>query len=606
MTDFQFRLMDIDLSNGKHQLRIIDNDAIQRFIGGTGLAAWLLWTEGPGDGNPLDPEAPMLFMTGPLTGTAAASSGRHGIAGRSPLNGMWGEANVGGTWGSTLRKTGIDGIRIIGQSKEPSYLWISENGIEFRKAIHLWGKDTFETHEIIRNETHPKAVITCIGPAGEKCVRIASVMTDGHHARAAGRGGLGALMGSKNLKAVAVYGAKPLYISKREELLQDIKAMAKSLRESASRLTRSGTAGLVVPQEQLGSYPVKNYAQDHWPEGAQKTGWSALEKSIYVKNYRCSGCMIGCGRTVKTADGGTTGGPEYETLALFGGNLLIDDIALIQQMNEKCNRSGIDTMEAGSLIAFGMEAFEKGLLPANLREGFEPRWGDGPGAIELIDQMGENKGLGGFLARGYSEILKELPAEASEFAMHVKGMGFPAHDPRAYNSVALGYATSNRGACHLQGFTHAFERNLIEPTLGIDKIGDRFGTDKGRFVADLQNLMALFDSLSTCKLSLFGGVMIPHLASWFTMVTGIEMTGMDLLLAGERIYNMKRLLNVRWGLTPRMDSLPKRMLAQARKEGPSKGNVPPLDIMLEQYYAYRGWDRDTGAPDQKKRTQLGI
>jgi len=606
MSDFVFRLLDVDLTNRKTEIKIIDSEKVEKFIGGTGLAAWLLWKEGPKDADPLAPEAHLLFMTGPLTGTAAASSGRHGIAGRSPLNGLWGEANVGGTWGTTLRKTGMDGVRVFGKSEEPIYLWISEEGVEFRKALHVWGKDTFETNEAILEETHPNAVVTCIGPAGERCVGIAAIMTDGHHARAAGRGGLGAVMGSKNLKAIAVHGEKPIYIAKRQELFRDIKEMAQSYRESAARLTQGGTPGLVVPQEQLGSYPVKNYAQDHWPEGAQKTSWAAMEKSLFVKNYRCSGCMIGCGRTVKMGERGVTGGPEYETLALFGGNILVDDINSIQKMNEACNRLGIDTMEAGSLAAFAMEAFEKGLLPAGICQGFEPKWGDAEGVLELISQMGENRGLGGFLARGYLNILKELPPEAGDFAMHVKGLGLPAHDPRAYNSVGLSYATSNRGACHLQGFTHAFERNLTEPTLGIDEIGDRFGTDKGKVVADLQDYMALFDSLSTCKLSMFGGVKIPHLAKWFAMVTGIEMDEQGIRLAGERIYDMKRLLNVRWGVTPAMDTLPKRMLFQARKEGPSKDNLPPLDNMLAQYYAYRGWDSVTGEPTPEKRKELGI
>jgi len=262
-------------------------------------------------------------------------------------------------------------------------------------------------------------------------------------------------------------------------------------------------------------------------------------------------------------------------------------------------------MEAGSLIGFAMEAFEKGLLPPDLSGGFEPRWGDNAGAEELISQMGENTGLGGFLAQGYFRVLKELPPEVNDFAMHVKGLGFPAHDPRAYNSVALGYATSNRGACHLQGFTHVYERNVTDPALGIEEIGDRFGTDKGKVVADLQNLMALYDSLTICKLSMFGGVKVTHLARWFEMVTDIEMDYRELLLSGERIYSMKRLLNLRWGLTPEMDSLPTRMLFHARKEGPSKGNLPPLGKMLKQYYQVRGWDT-SGGPGPERRKKLGI
>lgn len=302
---------------------------------------------------------------------------------------------------------------------------------------------------------------------------------------------------------------------------------------------------------------------------------------------------------------GLTGGPEYETLALLGANLLIDDIRAVQRMNEACNRLGMDVIEAGSLLGFAMEAFERGLLPSDLLEGVEPRWGDGEGALTLIRQMGKVEGFGKFLAQGYSRVLEELPPEARDIAMQVKGLGLPAHDPRAYNSTALSYATSNRGACHLQGFTHVFERVATEPALGIHGVADRFGTEKGKVVADLQNLMALYDSLTICKFSLFGGVKVQDLARWFEMVTGMEMDYQELLLAGERIYNVKRLLNFRWGVSPEMDTLPERMLSVAKREGLSKRNLPPLDRMLDQYYRARGWD-SSGGPDPKKREQLGI
>ncbi len=610
MDDYALRLLDVDLSDSETGIRTISSETIRRFIGGTGLAAWLLWKEGPEDPDPFDPDAHLLFLTGPLTGTPVTSSGRHGVAGRSPLTGFWGEANVGGTWGSSLRKAGVDGIRVFGKAEGPVYLWITDDVVEIRDASHIWGADTFDTHAILQAETHPKAVVSCIGPAGERGVRIASVMTDGPHGRAAGRCGLGAVMGSKNLKAIVVFGRGKIPIARRQDLLKDIEGMVKSFRERTTPLSRAGTSGLVLPQEELGSFTIKNYTQDRWPEGAQKISWPAMEETLFIRKYRCSGCTIGCGRTVgmdasRDPNLGMTGGPEYEALALLGANLLIDDIRSIQRINEACNRLGIDVIEAGSLIGFAMDSFERGLLPSYLLEGFKPRWGDHEGALGLIRQMGEGKGLGRFLGQGYRKVLEELPPEAHEIAMHVKGLGLPAHDPRAYNSVALGYATSNRGACHVQGFTHIFERVVTEPALGIDEVGDRFGTEKGKFVADLQNLMALYDSLTICKFNLFGGVKVQRLAQWFEMTTDMEMDHQEFLLAGERIYNVKRLLNLRWGVTPKMDTLPNRVLSQAKKEGPSKGNLPPLDRMLEQYYRSRGWDA-SGGPDSKKREQLGI
>lgn len=610
MNEYNFRLLDVDLAKGETVTRSIGSETIRRFIGGSGLAAWLLWKEGPQNPDPLAPEAHLLSLTGPLTGTLATSSGRHGVAGRSPLTGFWGEANVGGTWGAMLRKAGVDGVRVFGKAKGPVYLWITEDGAEIREASHIKGKDTFDTQTILQEETHPKAVVSCIGPAGENGANLACVMTDGPHGRAAGRCGLGAVMGAKNLKAMAVFGKEKIPIARREELLKDIEGMMKSIQESTVPLRTAGTPGIVIPQEELGSFPIKNYAQDRWPEGAQKIGWPSMEETIFIQNYRCAGCVLGCGRTVgmggsNDPESGLTGGPEYETLALLGANLLVDDIRAVQRMNEACNRLGMDVIEVGSLIGFAMEAFEKGLLSSDLLAGIEPRWGDSDVALELIQQMGNGKGFGKFLAQGYSRILEALSPEARDIAMQVKGLGFPAHDPRAYNSVALSFATSNRGACHLQGFTHVFERAVTEPSLGIHEVPDRLGTEKGKMVADLQNLMAIYDSLSVCKFNLFGGVKVKDLARWFEMVTGMEMDYKELLFAGERIFNVKRLLNFRWGVTPQMDILPERMLTMAKKEGVSKGNLPPLDKMMEQYYQARGWDA-SGGPDPKKREELGI
>ncbi len=422
MDGYNLRLLDVDLTKGETDTHSIGSETIQRFIGGSGLAAWLLWKEGPEDPDPLDPEAHLISMTGPLTGTPASSSGRHGVAGRSPLTGFWGEANVGGTWGAMLRRAGVDGVRVFGKAEGPVYLWITEDGMEIRDASHIRGRDTFDTQNVLQGETHPKAVVSCIGPAGENGARLACVMTDGPHGRAAGRCGLGAVMGAKNLKAMAVFGKKKIPIARRQELLKDMEGMMKSIQEMSAPLRRAGTPGIVIPQEELGSFPIKNYAQDRWPEGAQKIGWPSMEETIFIQNYRCAGCVLGCGRSVgmdasNDPKSGLTGGPEYETLALLGANLLVDDIRAVQRMNEACNRLGMDVIEVGSLIGFAMEAFEKGLIPSDLLGGIEPRWGEGDVALELIKQMGEGKGFGRFLAQGYSRVLEGLSPEAREIAM---------------------------------------------------------------------------------------------------------------------------------------------------------------------------------------------
>ncbi len=600
----------VDLTTRRWHKETVSKDMAQKWIGGSGFAARTISQYVPPGADPLGPENILAFFTGPLTGTVIPSSSRHSVAAKSPLTGIWGEASVGGSWGRALKQAGYDGVVIAGKATEPVYLWINEGTVEIRPAGSLWGKDTYETADMAREMTHPGAEVCTIGPAGERMVQIAGLFTDGHEGRAAARSGLGAVAGSKKLKAIAVYGTGNPSLVHRERLMEQIKEIMPAIVEKTRGMTNFGTAGLVLPCEQLGDFPVRNWTEGSWEEGAKKISGPRLAETYLTGRFHCPGCAIGCGRQVSVTQGRYAGvkggGPEYETLGLFGGSCLVDDLEAICYANELCNRYGIDTIEAGNLVATSMEAYEKGIVTRRETGGLELRWGDPSVLIQLIKEMGEGKGFGEILSEGFPALISRYGDAIKEMAMTVKGLSFPAHEPRAYNSIAVGYATANRGACHLEAFSHAFERNLTMPELGINAPLDRFAVEgKGELVAKTQNLMMIFDSLAVCKFLLFGGVGLNKLAEWLSMATGLEYGSEELLRCGERIFNMKRLFNVKCGVRRKDDLLPARILRQKRGSGGAAENLPPLPQMLEEYYNFRGWDRN-GVPTQARLKELGL
>ncbi|MFZ5590834.1 MAG: aldehyde ferredoxin oxidoreductase family protein [Bacillota bacterium] len=599
----------VNLTEKKWWLEETDDDFASKWLGGSGFGAVTLARNTDAQTDPLGENNVLGFFTGPLTGTVVPSSGRHSVVGKSPLTGIWGEASVGGSWGRELKRAGYDGIVLLGKADSPVYLWINEGGVEIRDAAELWGLDTYQTAERLQ-ELHPGAQVCAIGPAGERLVRIAGLFTDGKEGRAAARCGLGAVAGSKNVKALVVRGTRKPTLAFEEELKARIREAVKRIKEKTKALREFGTPGLVIPCEQIGDFPVRNWRDGKWEEGAKSISGPRMVETVLSGRFHCAGCPIGCGRRVNITGGPYTGvnggGPEYETLGLMGGSCLIDNLEAICYANELCNRYGIDTIDATNLIAFSIEAFERGVIGKEETGGLVLRWGDPGILIELIHQIGQNKGFGAVLAGGFKTLLNGLGAEAEEFAIHVKGMGFPAHDPRAYNSIALGYATANRGACHLEGFSHAFERNVAMPEFGISEPVDRFSVEgKGKLVALAQNLMSVFDSLALCKFLLFGGVGIKDLAEWVKLGTGFDFTPEKLMETGERIFNLKRLFNVKCGISRKDDILPPRILKQKRGCGGAAENLPPLDRMLDEYYAARGWDED-GIPTRETLERLGL
>lgn len=602
------RIAEIDLEKQKINYLSLKEEDLKKFIGGSGMGAKLLYDYTTPKVGPMDSENPLIFMTGPLTGTKVFSSDRFEVITKSPLTGIYTESDCGGRWGEALKKCGFDGIVIIGKAKEPVYIIIKDEEIRIKKAFHLWGKDTFETDKLIKEEIDPRTRVLTIGVAGEKLVKFACIINEGWHGRAAGRAGVGAVMGSKNLKAIGVLGSKNVKVANTHELNQFIKDLASNMIESTEPLRRFGTSEDLEYCEEVGDLPIKNWFQGNW-EGAKKISGRYMADTILKSNYYCGRCLIGCGRMVEISDGPykvkMCGGPEYETIAMLGSNCMIDDIKIISKANELCNRWGLDTISTGSAIGFCMEAYERNLISKEDTGGLEMTWGNSDAMIEMIKKIAYRQDLGKLLGEGLVRASKEIRGNSIEFAMHVKGLDLPAHDPRAKVSLALGYATSNRGACHLQAFNNDFEDGAALPDLGYKETLNRFETKgKAKFTVDFQNLMSMFDSLHCCKFTIFGGMTVDPLVKALNLVTGWNLSKKDFLKTGERIFNLKRLYNNREGISRKDDTLPPRILNHPRGGG-AGNNLPCLNKMLNEYYKIRGWN-EFGIPTKEKIKDLEL
>jgi len=605
------RLLRVDLSTGCIEVNSIGDEVYETYLGGSGLAAWIISTELPVQTPPLSRDNLLVFTTGPYTGTVIPTSGRHSVAAKSPLTGIWGESDVGGTWGYALKRAGFDGIVITGASTRPVYLWIHNRTAEIRDAGLLWGRDTYEVDVLVREQTDEEASVSCIGPSGESLVKLSAIMHDGRNARAAGRCGLGAVMGYKKLKAIAVKGDEEPPISSRNALMGAIRQLVPDMVKHTEDLRGFGTSGSVEVLEEIGDLPIKNWLQGRWQRGAERISGTAMKESIYSGDYFCKTCVIGCGKEVKITAGRYAGvdgaAAEHETVGTLGALCLIDDLEAITFANDMCNRLGMDTISVGGAIAFAMEAFEKGLIDRNETNGVDLSWGNAEAMVEMVRRIGTRTGvLGSLLSEGVRKAAEGIGGRAREFAMHVKGLELPAHDPRAFGSLALGYATSNRGACHLQAYSHPLEGWISMPELGYDICADpHMDEGKGTLVAKMQNLMALFDSLKICKFSIYGGIRAHHLVELLSCVTGWDVDLSGLMKTGDRIFTLKRLFNCRCGIGRKDDTLPPRLLTSTKDEGISSEYLPHLGKMLNEYYRYRGWDEE-GIPTKRKLREVEL
>ena len=610
MKGYMGKILRVDLTKGRVEVEKLDEKLARKFIGGSGLATKILSDETGAKTDPLGPENRLIFMTGPFAATPVITSGRHHMVTKSPLTGAYTESDSGGTWGPYLKRAGFDGVVVTGKASKPVYLWVTDGKAEIRDASRYWGMDTYVLDEAIRKETHNEAVVACIGPGGEKGVRYASILNDGKDARAAGRGGSGAVMGSKNLKAVAVYGKMQVEIADPDGLKASLKEISPMVAKNAEGMRKNGTAGGLATFEALGSLPLQNWKyQGRWEKGAAKIAGPAMTEKILTGNYYCERCVIGCGRRVKLDKGPFApvegAGPEYESVAMLGSLCLVDDIEAIAKANEICNRLGIDTISAGASIAFAMEAYEKGIITKKDTGELELLWGRGDVMVKMVEKIGKREGLGQLLGEGVRIAAEKLGKNSVEFSTDVKGQEMPAHDPRCFNAGAVGYATINRGACHL-GFSHVFERVLSMPEIGIDQPLQRLEVKgKGEAAAKTQNIMGLFDSLKVCKFTMFGGLKMTPILAWYNMVTGNSMTMEEFLKTGERIFNLKRMYNVGCGISRKDDTLPPRFLTLKHEGEGLNPNLPPLGELLYDYYKFRGWNEE-GVPTPEKLKELGL
>jgi aldehyde:ferredoxin oxidoreductase len=597
----------VNLTNEEVRIENLPTEIQEKYIGGSGLAAKMIYDEMPKDVEPFSPDALLIFSTGPLTGTSVPSSGRLSVCARSPL-GTWGESHAGGLFGPYLKKAGFDLIIISGKAKIPTYLWIDDGAVTFKRAEKMWGRDVYEAYEMIKREIKDNAIkIAAIGPAGENCVNYASIIFD---VGKAGRAGMGAVMGSKNLKAIAVKGTKKIPVAKEDELPNLAKEVQIQLSktQAAQGLRKHGTGGGMESYYHMGNIPIRNHRDGVWDEDKiERIGGAKITQTILDKITPCCNCVIGCKRTILVKEGTYAGlkadSPEFETLCMLGSNLLNDDLSLIAKANDLCNRLGMDTISVGGVIAFAIEAYEKGLITRKDTGGLELKWGATDDMVKLIELIAYRKGIGTLLAKGVREAAKQLNQKSADFAVHVKGLEAPAHNPRAFFGQALSYATMNRGACHL-AWSHNPDRGRLAPEIGITTQGDRFESKgKALTVKKMQDMMEVYDLLVICKYVSSVGLSLTQLATFFELVTGKRMSVDDFMKIGERSFTLKRALNCNWGTSSRDDNLPKRLLEP--QDGGTQRHVPDLDLMLKEYYEIRGWMPE-GEPSEEKLKELEI
>ncbi len=594
------KLLRINLTDKTIKKEDLNLENARKYIGARGLGTKIFMNEVDPKVEPFSPENKLIFMTGPLTGTLASSAGRYEVVAKAPLTGTIGASNSGGHFGPELKYAGYDGIIFEGKSEKPVYLYINDDDVELRDASNVWGKDVFETTDILVNETEEDVRVACIGPGGEKLVLFATVMNDKN--RAAGRSGLGAVMGSKNLKAVVVRGTKSVEVAKPKEFLDACKDARKKLKEhpvTGEGLALYGTQILVNILNQTGALPTRNWKDGGIFEHAEDTSGEALTEKYLVRNKGCFGCNIGCGRLTKIPDGKFKSfgeGPEYEAGWSYGADCGVKNLAAICKANFICNELGIDPITMGSTIACAMEMYDKGILTRE-ELGRDLPFGDEDAIVDFTRMTGLREGFGDKMALG-SYRMAEMYGHP-ELSMSVKKQEMPAYDGRGVQGMGLEYATSNRGGCHVRGYLTSPE------VLGIPaKLDPLVTTDKAAWLKTFQDLTAVVDSAGICLFTTFA-IGLPEISQMLRTALGWECTDEEILQMGERIWNLEKLFNIEAGFTKEDDTLPERLLKEPLPSGPAKGKVNELDVMLKEYYEVRGWDQDS-IPTEEKLKELSI
>lgn len=596
MFGYQGKVLRIDLSKATYAVENLDEAKAKKFVGGRGLGTKMFVDEVSPSVDALSPENKLMIVTGPLTGTPTPTGGRFMVVTKSPLTGTIASSNSGGYWGPELKFAGYDAIIVEGKSEKPVYVMIEDDKIEIRDAAHVWGKLFSETKEILTAETPLKSRILTIGPGGEKLSILAAIMNDSD--RAAGRSGVGAVMGSKNLKAIVVKGSNKVAVAHEEALKEVVKNCTLKIKENGvtgQGLPAYGTAVLVNIINENGVFPVNNFQTSQFDKAEAISGEELSEKYL-VKKDPCYRCPIACGRYCKVDDI-EGGGPEYETVWAFGGDCGVSDLGAVVKANYWCNQYGIDTITVGTTIAAAMELYQKGYLKDEDLGGLSLEFGNAEAVIEWTKRIGKCEGFGAKMAQGSYRLCESYGVP--ELSMSVKKQELPAYDPRGIQGQALAYATSNRGGCHVRAY-------LISPEIvGLPQKLDRFSVEgKATWVKIFQDFTAFLDASGLCLFTSFA-MGAGDYAAMVNAATGTEHTAEDALLAGERIWNLERLFNLAAGIEPAQDTLPKRLLQDEIVDGPSKGHVARLSELLPEYYELRGWGSN-GIPTAERKTLLGL
>jgi aldehyde:ferredoxin oxidoreductase len=592
---------------------------IRDFLGGTGYAARLLFREQRAGMDPLDPESRMVLATGPLTMNKIPGGGSVELCFKSPLTRGWGESRAGSDFGPDMRRAGFDFIIIEGKAEIPLYVVIRDENVEFRPAAHLRGKTVSEKQRIIRAELPEGSFsVGCIGPAGENLVKFANVMFE---QRAAGRGGAGAVFGVKNLLGIAVSGSGEVEVSDPDRLRTVLRKASQTLRDNpmATGFRESGTIGDLPGNDDSGDWPTKNWQSNSWGKATELFDY--YQTHNFIGPYPCyRGCVISCGRKVHVPGGchqtPEHGGAEYESISCFTAYVLNEDMDAAVHSTYLCNEYGIDTISAGSAIAFAVECAEQGLLTAEDLGGVDLRWGNGAVLPELVKMIALRRGIGDTLAEGVRSMAEKLGKEAERFAVHVKGLEGPAHDPRSGKALALSYGTGNRGMCHIHP-VEAMAWDSGKMTWGLEEYGladpeavDRWAEKgKGREVKLLQDGLSLPDILGTCKFFMYAGITVAAWAEMMSALTGREVSALDLLAVSERVYTLQRLFNLREGMSGKDDAIPRRAIsvpALGKYAGEEACATRDYETMLREYYTARGWNANTGVPTKETLQRLGL
>jgi aldehyde:ferredoxin oxidoreductase len=590
--------------NLKNQTTTVENtnlDDAKNFIGAKGLGAKILFDRLPKKTDPLSPENLLIFTTGPLTGTLVQTSGRGTVITKSPQTGLYLDSHFGGIFAAEMKKAGWDFIIIKGRSNTPVYVVINNDSVGFKDASEIWGKECLETHNWLQ-QTEGRVKTALIGPAGENLVKFSAITIDGH--RHAGRGGAGAVMGSKNLKAIVIDGNSKVPLHDPEGFRKMAKEVLKQIKENdfVPIRTKYGTPYWVKTVNDEGFIPTRNFQEGYFEQGAEISA-EVMQEKIVDGSGSCFNCVIACWNKSSIKSGPHKGislvGPEYETIALMGSNLGMESIEDVAYICERCNELGMDTISLGGVLGFAIEAYEKGVITKNDLEGTDIGWGKTEKLAKLIDDIAHRRGrVADVLAEGVKIASEKLGKESENYAVHVKGLEIPGYDPRGTFGMGLAYATSDRGGCHQRAWTAKAE--LYDPEL------DRFSFEKkAKLVKDIQDERAAFFSLVLCD---FAPISEENCVEMWNLASGFNHTVKSYLLAGERIWNLIRLFNLREGLNPVDDKLPTRFFKDSFTKGPAKGIVLSEDEFrksLLEYYSLRGWNAK-GIPTMKKLNELGL